>query len=686
MTEQQYWSNRDFMVDLLRQLPLHVFWKNKEGVYLGCNEAFADTLGLASPDEIIGKTDYDLPTTREESNFYRVTDKQVMKSRQPRINIEESQTLPDGKKLVLLTSKVPLVNKEDKIVGILGIYTDITERKQMEEQLRQAKEAAEAANQAKTNFIANMSHDIRTPLNGVIGTADMLNKEGTSEKDKYYGQIIRSSGQILLSLIDDILDLMRLGNMDEKKVKQDTIHLTQQLQKIADLIAPSIHNKNLQFELNIDPELDTEIIIDRIKLERILINILSNSIKFTAKGEIKLEATLLKNVGGEGKICFQISDTGIGIPKEAQNKVFDLFYRVTASSKGAYSGHGIGLYNTKAYVEMLGGNIEFESVEGEGTTFYIELPCLFANKEIADKDLKVSVKKISVGTITKTTQEVKKSKPLYKALLIEDDPVAQQIEKYYLQNGGFEVQVVPDAEAAIKIVKSSEFDLIVSDIGLPGLNGNEFTLLMRYWEKISKKPRTPIIGLSANASDEVKEESLLTGMDLMLIKPFNDTSLQEIVDLAHAKNSKPQIKTRSEKEFENDLPEDEQELFNLDAYPLIDEEDACNTVGDKAILVELLDIFVDETIPQEFSQLVKAYEQQDWKHIQTLAHKLKGGAMYCGAIRMRYACHYLEKYLLAGHSELAEKLFQQLSEVLEDTKAQAMKWLGNNQSCDHVSE
>ena len=235
---------------LINYIPHAIFWKDKNYVFRGCNLEFAKQFGYDSPEQIIGKTDYDFPFTKEMIDIYHQDDKQVLEYGLPKINYEETQIQPNGIEKVVLVSKVPFFNEKNEIIGILGIYTDITQKKEEEKQLKIAKDSAELANRAKDEFIANMSHDIRTPLSGIIGISALLEKEVEKPEEKEHAHLINVSGEQLLALLNSVLDIVST-NEKEDDVKHHIVDIYQLIQKIADLELPAIKLKNLNLLVDI---------------------------------------------------------------------------------------------------------------------------------------------------------------------------------------------------------------------------------------------------------------------------------------------------------------------------------------------------------------------------------------------------------------------------------------------------
>jgi two-component system aerobic respiration control sensor histidine kinase ArcB len=504
----------------------YIFWKNIHSVYLGCNEALAKSLQLPSSSAIVGKTDYDLPTTKEQSDAYRADDKDVMSTRQAKFNIEERQTLPDGSERVLLTSKVPLFDGQGNVYGIVGIYSDITESKNMQIALEQAKNQAEAANRAKTAFIANMSHDIRTPLTGIVGISELLEQDVEGAERRRYAQWINQSGHQLLNLLNSILEVVSSENISETAVYEEPFDLRQGIRDIVQLQLPTVKLKNLSIESEVDNAIPNLIVSDRTKLHRILLNLVSNAIKFTHQGSIIINAHSLWETKESVKLRVTVADTGIGIPDALQDRVFDRFFRATPSYKGTFTGHGVGLNIVQSYVRLLGGDISFISKEGVGTTFMVELEL----KKMMAKSKSTKMKSESSVYIQKPlivsafqvdsskTQQLDASLP--RVLLIEDNPIAMQIAKIAIHAVGCNLKVVDNGEQALILAQSEPFDLIISDIGLPGMSGYEFTRRFRHWELTHQKVPIMIVGLTAHAKETALKEGIDAGMDDLFTKPM----------------------------------------------------------------------------------------------------------------------------------------------------------------------
>ena len=510
--EDKNWLNNNLIFQLVNLLPVSVFWKDKKGVYLGCNINFTKALGLNSIEEIIGKTDDDL-ATRNLSTHYRGDDQEVILSANPKLNIEEEQNFPDGKKLTILTSKVPIFDKNKEIIGVLGIYNDITA-------LKNAKESAEAANKAKTEFIRNISHDLRTPLSGIIGLSQLQAKEGASIQEKEYGQWIYGAAQQVLELLNSVVESAVIEDPLEL-IKKDRFDLIQLAEELRTLMQVSISSKKLQFQLKSDAI--PLILTDRIKLKRLLLNLLSNAVKFTKKGTISLEINLLSIKNKQAKISMRVSDSGIGISKDKLEKIFDRFYRVHSSYLAEYSGYGLGLYLVKKSTEALGGTINVSSVEGEGSCFSLEFNFALAEpaNSLSANDLEPSFDEDlqSLATTIKLKGSV---------LVAEDNILIAYVVKKLLTGFGYQVEIASTGEAALQILQTQTFDCGLLDIGLPDLDGIEVTRRYRKWELLNNKPYLPIFALTAHAEEKVKQECQAAGCDQVLLKPFTKKDIKII--------------------------------------------------------------------------------------------------------------------------------------------------------------
>lgn len=615
---EKYWLNRDFVVELLEQLPSRIFWKDLNGVYLGCNRSFATSLGLASPQEIVGKTDYDLPTTKEQSDAFRLDDQEVMTSRNPKLNIEEEQTLPDGRTITLLTNKVPLFNRDNNLVGILGIYSDVTDRKKLEEDIRAAKERAEAASQAKSEFIANMSHDIRTPITGILGLAESFKSRANTEEEKEESTLMIGAVKELLNLLNDILDTVRLeaGRYEDST---ESFSIREIIGHNHSLLAPALKHKKLEFKTAINIPEDQEVFEgNKAYLDRAILNLISNAIKFTKTGYIKVTASFTpeQNPHGHTQLFIAVEDSGPGIPKDKQSFIFEHFSRLTSSYDGVYKGSGLGLYTVKKYIESMGGKIEVESEEGKGSIFKLTVPVKHVEKTKNKGKLFLNQKERATA-VMKSDNKDRNNKPAI--LLVEDNRLAALAAKQVFERLNCNVSFATSGEEAIdKFQEMSTCDLIMMDIGLPGINGIEATRKIRKLPK-SSKTDTPIIALTGHASTDKETECLAAGMQGVMQKPLMDDLAKEILDNLSSLSSGVPHK----------------ELEASEQLPTLDIENGTSLVGgDRETAIEALHLLA-ETLQDELDELKEMYDRADTDAMYKVIHRLYGGLCYAGAPMLR---------------------------------------------------
>lgn len=345
---------------VLTSIPGNIYLKNTDGVFLNCNEFMVKTAGLSGVHDIIGKTDYQL--WPDQADAFRVVDQQVMRTGQE-VKLEETVNLPNNERKTFSTIKAPLKNDNNEIIGIVGTAIDITELKRTQSALREALEQSEAASRAKSEFIQNMSHDIRSPLASMLGMSQLLETltvdptQKESEQIHQYAEIIHQSTERVLDLLNSILDLASAGQITENQLKQEPVSLGGIAQGLKELLLPLIHTKNLTFNIDIDPKVPKTITGDRNKIERILLNLLNNAIKFTDHGHVTLKIHVLELKKERVQLQIQVIDTGIGIPEDKLHQVFEEFFRVHPSYEGIYKGHGVGLFIVKKFIALMHGEV-----------------------------------------------------------------------------------------------------------------------------------------------------------------------------------------------------------------------------------------------------------------------------------------------------------------------------------------
>lgn len=647
--------------NVIKYAPGLFYWKDKNSVYQGGNEEFALSAGLESWMQVKGKTDFEL-AWRDRAEQYVNIDKQVIESGQAHLNHEEQITTINNKTMIAITNKVPLFDKKNRVIGLMGITTDITHQKEVEQHLKLAKEQAEIANRVKSEFIENMSHDIRTPLSGIVGISQVLKERVISEEEKQYVQWISDCGQQLLSLLNGILEVVSADNVSEKDLRLESFNLFDCVQDIIHIGQPSTKLKGLALTMCFGEGVPEYIISDRTKLHRVLLNLLGNAIKFTDAGAVHIDVRLLKRDGDQVTLQFQVVDTGIGIPQELQDKVFDRFFRASPSYKGQYEGHGVGLHIAASYIELLGGTIKLSSQLGRGTTFYFEL-VFTIGQETPHRQVSPSDFTPSFPIKTPSTQ---RTRPVLNSLsdnaqnsmvvLVEDNEIARRVMECLMSDMNIAFTSCLDAESAFSLLQTNSYRLLITDIGLPGISGNDLATRVRAWEKNTGRSPMPIIGLTAHAQGRIREECLRAGMTDVFSKPMQVATLKMICDsYLHPHNTGVTL--------------NEIELF--DVFSLLQ-----SVNDDERFAKEMIRTLLWQDIPQLKTLIQHAHLEKNRQNIQASVHKMKSSAMYCKTKRLQQVCQMLEDRLLStDQSESLDALYALLSIVIEDTEGEMIRFL-----------
>lgn len=531
-----------FFQKLILILPGFVYWKDRNCNYLGCNQNVLNLVGLDSQEEMIGKTDYDLAKaigwSKDIPKKFIKDDKFVMKSNQPLLDNEEDpfKTVND-RFITQLTNRVPMNDANGNVIGVLCNTFDITERKEMEEGLRQAKEKAEAASRAKSSFIASMSHDLRTPLIGVSEMIRQIREKIADPTIKQQLSYALESSQQLLKFFNEILDVAK-ERKQRKKPKSARFSMRGLVKDVAGVLVATSHQKQIPLEIIYPQEIPDCFVGCRSYIHRILFNLATNAFKFTQEGKVTIRIQITQRKGQLVTLGMFVEDTGIGIPQDKHEYVFEDFNKIKPSYQSqadkdknamAYQGAGLGLSIVREFLEDIDGQIELESEEAKGSKFKCFIPLRVA---LSESDLDDIEEKHDKAYVEKPQKEEEPLRvPRYdtppQLLLIEDDFLCQRIFAHTIEEMRYPLDITSTASEGVALLRTNpeKYDIIFSDMGLPDMEGLDLIKAVRSDLKIT----IPMIAVSAHIAEEEQAKYFRAGISDIFIKPATQDDLIKTV-------------------------------------------------------------------------------------------------------------------------------------------------------------
>lgn len=515
---------------LVERVPVGLFSISRDGHILEVNPAMIEILGFIEADDLKNVSIASLWLRPEEqSRFEEIIEREGVVR-----NFEMEIRRFDGKSIWCEKSARAVYDEAGKVGHYEGVLVDIDSRKRAEDEAGRARDrvrhlALETA-RLRSDFLANMSHEIRTPLAGIIGTGELLLLSELSSEQRRQMETIRSSGELLLTIVNDILNFSKLaaGKVELEKIEFDLVELTEVL---VDSFAVQASAKGIEIALHLDVDLPTGLLGDPNRLRQVLNNLVSNAIKFSERGEVMLRASRVEDTDNDVLLRFEVIDSGIGIPYEAQGRLFQPFVQAEGSTSRRFGGTGLGLAIAAKLVEEMDGEIGFESAPGKGSTFHFTARF--------KKGAQIIRPLMNPGTVAATppgpnSGEQPRWRRAVRVLLVDDNLVNRTLGAKQLSVLGYTAEVVDSARRALEVVGNQRSDIVLMDCEMPEVDGYKAVAEIRRLEGEAR--RTVVIALTAHAAEGEREKCLDAGMDDYLSKPVKLQTLATMLDAwAHRK-------------------------------------------------------------------------------------------------------------------------------------------------------
>ncbi|WP_228517480.1 PAS domain-containing hybrid sensor histidine kinase/response regulator [Aliidiomarina indica] len=514
--------NEQLLQHVFNDLPIRVYWRDRDMRFIGANPGFLRDFDI---QDIRGLRDEDIPQLNANSGL-RARDLQTFSLRSAACNQEMQLNLShdEAQTRWVEHSSVPLYDEQGQIVGVLGSYYDISSIKRASEEMSQARESAEkaraeaeAANLAKSDFLANMSHEIRTPINAIVGMANLAMKTDLNDKQQRYIKVIDSSSQALLGVINDILDFSKI-EANKLTIERIPFDLDEVLGTLADMFAYKAYDKGLEFIINLPANIPTLLVGDPLRLQQVLINLVSNAIKFTEDGEINVSCTLLDQNDEKVWLRIEVKDTGMGMTPEQSAQLFQAFTQADSSTTRKFGGTGLGLTISKRLVTLMQGDIGVSSSPGQGSNFFIEL--VLPLQESQDRSHHQLLMQRLEGV---------------RVLAVDDNTSTREMLKETLRSYQMDAHTCHSAEQALRklqegIATEKPFQLALIDWRLPGMDG--LALVEQVKEKLPQDFQPRMILATGYYAEELAEKARQVGTDDFITKPYTTATLARVMTSA----------------------------------------------------------------------------------------------------------------------------------------------------------
>jgi two-component system sensor histidine kinase EvgS len=590
----------EFMRSLVNGTPHPIYVRDRRGLLQSCNDSYLEAFN-AKREDVIGKSVM-------QGTLSNAFEAQAYQADYQRVVAEGTPLVLDrplhigGRRLTIYHWILPYRDSSGDVQGIIGGWIDISERRQLFDELRTAKEQADNANRAKSTFLATMSHEIRTPMNAIIGMLELTLKRMTQQHpDRTSIETAYCSAKELLGLIGDILDIARIES-GRLSLSPERVNLVETVTSVVRIFDGLARQKNLALPLTVTPPgLEVDVELDPLRFKQILSNLISNAIKFTERGQVRVTLDVLhRGAGSCSLVQLTVQDTGVGISIEDQQRLFEPFAQAENGRQQARSGAGLGLVISRNLCEMMGGQLQLSSQPGIGTQISLSLPLQTLPCKVAT---------------TKSEPPIRASFTPLNILVVDDHPANRLLMCQQLEFLGHRFSLAEEGRSGFEKWQAGEFDLVIADCNMPLMNGYELTAAIRQQEQRTGRPPCTVLGFTANAQPEEVQRCKQAGMNDCLFKPLSLSALSQWVNGLQPVTPEP--------------------AFNLQGLHQLT---GGNPLQARRLLSELL-----KSSRLDRQELLALAPHNDREALAVVAHKIKGAARIAQASRLIACCDALEQ-------------------------------------------